>query len=39
MAARRTTSRAKMSIPMYLACVLLCLTLISIRLSSGVVAR
>ena len=27
MAARRTTSRAKMSIPMYLACVLLCLTL------------
>ena len=39
MAAHRSTSRAKMSIPMYLACVLLCLTLISIRLSSGVVAR
>ena len=39
MAAHRTTARAKISIPMYLACVLLCLTLISIRLSSGVVAR
>lgn len=38
MAARRK-NRAKMNIPMCLACVLLCLTLVSVRLSSGVVAR
>lgn len=37
--ARQNRPRAKMNIPVCLACVLLCLTLVSIRLSSGVVAR